>query len=327
MTTPMSNTQVTGSAIAGGVAAVLAKILFYPLGTVRDTLTTSGVKGMRRLKFSDLYVGLPVGCFDSAQYHGMHFFLFEFFKVRMERFLQQHPLEAFPALLTGMFGGVIVNVIGAPIETILMHLRCKAGLGIADGQTTIGAIQEVVERDGFLGLWTGFRGNLLMVLQPAIIFVIVDIMKRRLTRNGKIPMKPVGSLLCGIVGEAISTCIVWPIQAANKHIKTRHLREKDTTKDERTVKDGSNKEVLEIVPVLKRMYFGKNGEGGLARIYSGVVPEVVANSLKGGFRYLVKDGMNELFIGLLEKMLHLYEVPYEGSTREQGRQTAEINVL
>jgi hypothetical protein len=299
-TAPMTNMQVTGAALSGAVAAVLAKIIFYPLGTLRDTLSIAGSQGVKRLRLSDYYVGLPIGMLDSAQYHGMHFFLFEFIKVRVERMLNQRPLQPFPSLLTGMFGGTIVSLLGVPIETVLVHLRNKAGLGIKDNQTTWGAIQEIVRRDGIFGLWMGLRGNLMMVLQPAIIFVIVDRMKRRLTRNGKVSMTPFGSLLCGAVGEAISTVIVWPICAANKRIKTRHLRKKKVQENVGMKRAKKQKEeVLEVVPIIQKMY----REEGFLRIYNGATPEICANALKGAFRYLVKDAMDSFFIGTLENMM------------------------
>ena len=297
MATQMTNTQVTGAALSGAVAAVLAKIIFYPLGTLRDTLSISGQKGVSRLTFADYYVGLPIGMLDSAQYHGMHFFLFEFIKVRVERFLNQRPLQPIPSLLTGMFGGVIVSTVGVPIETILVHMRNKAGLGIKDDQTTWGAVQEIVQRDGILGLWTGLQGNLMMVLQPAIIFVIVDRMKRRFTKGGTIQMTAIGSLLCGAIGEAISTIIVWPICAANKRIKTRHLRKK--IEQGKEGKEEEEKEVLQVVPIVTKMYM----EEGIQRIYNGSIPEITANALKGAFRYLVKDAMDEFFISSLQSLI------------------------
>ena len=64
-------------------------------------------------------------------------------------------------------------------------------------------------------------------------------------------------------------------------------------------KEEEEKEVLEVVPIVTKMY----REEGLKRIYNGSIPEITANALKGAFRYLVKDAMDDFFISSLQSLI------------------------
>lgn len=128
---------------------------------------------------------------------------------------------SFRRLISGAFAGAVSRTAVAPLETIRTHLMVGSS-----GNSTTDVFQNIMQKDGWKGL---FRGNLVNVIRvapsKAIELFAYDTVKKVLTpKSGEPPKTPIPvSLIAGACAGVSSTLVTYPLEL----LKTRLTIERD----------------------------------------------------------------------------------------------------
>ncbi|XP_050075127.1 peroxisomal membrane protein PMP34 [Anopheles maculipalpis] len=228
-------------AVSGSAGSVIAMSAFYPLDTVRSRLQLEEPERRKALStwrilrnlideegFETLYRGLVPVLESLCISNFVYFYTFHSLKALRGGAGQ----TALGDLLLGSLAGVVNVLTTTPCWVVNTRLKMK-GLdqhakrngapshsdlqydGLIDG------LQYIARTEGVRGLWAGAIPSLMLVINPAIQFMVYEALKRRLTvgGTGKTP-SAITFFSIGAVAKMIATVLTYPLQLVQT--KLRH---------------------------------------------------------------------------------------------------------
>ncbi|XP_030649674.1 peroxisomal membrane protein PMP34 isoform X3 [Chanos chanos] len=118
--------------------------------------------------------------------------------------------------------GVVNVLVTTPLWVVNTRLKLQgANFRNADIRPTqysgmIDAFVQIVRQEGLWSLWNGTFPSLLLVLNPAIQFMIYEGLKRQLRRGG---LSAVEVFLIGAVSKAVATTVTYPLQTVQSVLR------------------------------------------------------------------------------------------------------------
>lgn len=214
-------------ACAGGSAGAFTYVALYPLQTIKTKLQTKGasqiydntldaiVKTFKSNGVKGFYSGVSAVLVGSTFSSAVYFATCEFGKSLLSKFDDFPPVLIPPT--AGLMGNVVSSAIMVPKE--LVTQRMQAG---AKGRSWEVVVQ-ILERDGFLGLYAGYAATLLRNLPAGVLsYSSFEWLKTAVLRErGKEKLSPFESVCCGALAGAISASLTTPLDVVKTRLMTQ----------------------------------------------------------------------------------------------------------
>jgi solute carrier family 25 (mitochondrial S-adenosylmethionine transporter), member 26 len=281
---PPSRAAATGwrLAAAGGAAGAFTNVLLFPLDTaktlrqadparfsgalpaLRAVLATRGIAGV--------YAGIAPALFGSALSSALYFSTYEFVRRRVAERQAAKRWRAPINALAAACGNVASSILFVPKEVVKQRMQAAADV---NSVRFVGAAVNLVQTDGFVGLYRGYKATLLRNIPSTMLrFVLYEEAKlalmhlharRRHATQQPVnkaalpsPLSPLEHLGAGAVSGAIASAITTPMDV----IKTRFA----------TARVAPGAGIVRVASDIVK-------ERGVAGLYVGIRPRVLWSAL------------------------------------------------
>uniref|UniRef100_A0A182M5J5 Peroxisomal membrane protein PMP34 n=1 Tax=Anopheles culicifacies TaxID=139723 RepID=A0A182M5J5_9DIPT len=290
-------------AVSGSAGSVIAMSAFYPLDTVRSRLQLEEPERRKALStwrilrnlideegFETLYRGLVPVLESLCISNFVYFYTFHSLKA-----LRNGGQSALGDLLLGSLAGVVNVLTTTPCWVVNTRLKMK-GLGQhakhngsrgTDVQYDglLDGLQYIARTEGVRGLWAGAIPSLMLVINPAIQFMVYEALKRRLTAGGtaKTP-SAITFFSIGAIAKMIATVLTYPLQL----VQTK-LRHGNTDRNLNLPADVDTVQMLLII--LKRQ--------GVAGLFRGLEAKLLQTVLTAALMFMAYEKIARFVTSLL----------------------------
>jgi len=149
------------------------------------------------------------GLVSQLQATGLSYFVyFSVYNYMKPRFRAKQLPQSVADLVSASLAGILGVMLSNPLW--VATTRLKIGRASADGLWQELAV--IFAEEGLFALWNGVSSSLLLVANPAIQFMIYDLLKRNLFRAPEISASE--AFLAGAIAKSVATCTTYPIQVA-----------------------------------------------------------------------------------------------------------------
>ncbi|XP_030591911.1 peroxisomal membrane protein PMP34 [Archocentrus centrarchus] len=213
-------------ALSGAVGSVTAMTVFFPLDTARLRLQ---VDENRKAKSTPAVLAeivkeegllapyrgwFPVICSLCCS-NFVYFYCFHCLKAGWLKGKQSAPSTD---LIIGIAAGVVNVLVTTPLWVVNTRLKLQGSKfrnedirpttysGILD------AFVQIIRDEGVGSLWNGTFPSLLLVLNPAIQFMIYEGLKRKLRRGIPKELSSLEVFVIGAIAKAVATTVTYPLQ-------------------------------------------------------------------------------------------------------------------
>ncbi|KAE8646664.1 S-adenosylmethionine carrier 1, chloroplastic/mitochondrial [Cucumis sativus] len=188
-------------AIAGGAASFVVEAALYPIDTIKTRL--QAVHGGGKVALKGLYSGLAGNLVGMLPATAIFVGIYEPTKQTLLNSLPEN-LNALAHLTAGVVGGVASSIIRVPTEVVKQRMQTSHFASASN------AVQVIVSREGFKGLYAGYGSFLLRDLPfDAIQFCIYEQLrigyKLAAQRDPNDPENAIIGAFSGAVTGAITT--------------------------------------------------------------------------------------------------------------------------
>ncbi|XP_017487150.1 PREDICTED: peroxisomal membrane protein PMP34 [Rhagoletis zephyria] len=253
-------------AVSGAAGGCIAMSTFYPLDTVRSRLqledpdkigaarsTTQVIKEIVLGEgFQALYRGLGPVLQSLCISNFVYFYTFHSLKALSADGKQQSALRD---LFLGSIAGILNVLCTTPFWVVNTRVRMRNVAGTSDDvnkyyKSLIGGLIYVAKTEGIRGLWSGTIPSLILVSNPALQFMMYELLKRNLMKFTGTDISSLGFFGIGALAKAFATVLTYPLQLVQT--KQRH-RTKQSSTTKHTSSDASMVEIM--LSILKHQGF------------------------------------------------------------------------
>ncbi|KAH8415472.1 hypothetical protein KR222_000359 [Zaprionus bogoriensis] len=222
-------------AVSGAAGGCIAMSTFYPLDTVRSRLQleeSGEVRSTRRVikeivlgeGFQALYRGLGPVLQSLCISNFVYFYTFHALKLVASNG-QRGQQSAFKDLLLGSIAGIINVFTTTPFWVVNTRLRMRNVAGTSDEvnkhyKSLLQGLQYVAKTEGLAGLWAGTIPSLMLVSNPALQFMMYELLKRNIMTFTGGEIGSMGFFMIGAIAKAFATVLTYPLQLVQT--KQRH---------------------------------------------------------------------------------------------------------
>jgi len=313
--------------VAGSAGGIMSFSLTYPLTTIvtrlqvqsTTTATTNGlestnpddyhgatdafIKILKNEGLTGLYSGLKPGLIAVAVSQGVYYYWYSFFRKMVAGERQQISIAA--SLVIAALSGSISVIVTNPIWIVAVRMQVDKGhdsrsnssqtISQREGnislrkQGVLETSRELITEEGFFGLWKGLLPNLVLVLNPAIQYMVYEYLKaavesfKRKKKDCFVGLTAVETLLLGAIAKAAATIFTYPYIT----IKSRLQVKPDPSGDESKVYKGT-RDVIE--KILK--YEGVTG------FFKGLKSKIFQSVLTAALLFLFQDKISNFILRL-----------------------------
>ncbi|KAK4257938.1 hypothetical protein QN277_007460 [Acacia crassicarpa] len=214
-------------AAGGGIAGAFTYVCLHPLDTIKTKMQTKGaseiyknaldavVKTFQTKGILGFYSGVSAVIVGSTFSSAVYFGTCEFGKSFLSRF-EKYPSVLIPPT-AGAMGNIMSSAIMVPKELITQ--RMQAG---AKGRSWE-VLLKILEKDGILGLYTGYSATLLRNLPAGVLsYSSFEYLKAAVLRTTKKNhLEPLQSVMCGALAGAISASLTTPLDVVKTRLMTQ----------------------------------------------------------------------------------------------------------
>ncbi|KXJ68746.1 hypothetical protein RP20_CCG001878 [Aedes albopictus] len=223
-------------AVSGATGSVIAMSAFYPLDTVRSRLQLEEPERRKALStwailkqlvaeegFATLYRGIVPVLQSLCISNFVYFYTFHSLKA-LRGSITGGSHSALADLILGSLAGVVNVFSTTPCWVVNTRLKMK-GLGHRVKDNTmhydnlLDGLIHVGRTEGAKGLWAGAMPSLILVINPAIQFMVYESLKRRMVGDPK-HASSAAFFAIGAIAKAIATVLTYPLQLIQT--KLRH---------------------------------------------------------------------------------------------------------
>ncbi|RKP08349.1 mitochondrial carrier domain-containing protein [Thamnocephalis sphaerospora] len=295
-----------GNAVAGAGGAIFSLICVYPLDIVKTKLqvqsSTSPVKYQstqhalqtifKEEGFRGLYAGLPAGLLGVASTNFAYFYWYSALRGGYRSYMNKHISTAWELLL-GAGAGALAQLFTIPVSVVVTRQQTMQP---KDRKSFFGTWWEIVDEDGWTGLWRGLRPSLVLVVNPSITYGAFEKLKDTwLNRVGRSQLTSLEVFMVGALAKTIATVVTYPYIMAKVRMQWKPSREEHAA--------GKAVRYRSAVHVLKRTYKTE----GLRGWYNGMQAQISKAVLSQALLMMIKEKLTLytiLLFALLRRTSH-----------------------
>ncbi|KAG0022532.1 ADP/ATP carrier protein [Entomortierella chlamydospora] len=297
-----------GHAIAGTGGAMFALTCTYPLDIIKTRIQ---VRSRNASEASDpdvyvstrdafqkilksegvmgLYAGLLTGLLGTASQNFTYFYWYTLIRSGyINRLPAGDSLSTAMELLIGAGAGALTQIFTIPVSVVTTRQQT---MPLGERQNLRDTAMDIVEEEGWTGLWKGLKPSLVLVINPAITYGMYSrIQELVLKAFRRKDMTPGLVFLVGALAKTLATVVTYPYIMA----KVR-LQWKPSKKDAAT-----HKPYKGAVDVLQRVF----AKEGLKGWYTGMQAQISKAVISQALLFMVKDQLEKytiLLFALLAK--------------------------
>lgn len=292
MTSEVFSYESLVHAVAGAVGSVTAMTVFFPLDTARLRLQ---VDENRRAKstptiLADIvkeegllapYRGwFPVICSLCCS-NFVYFYCFHWIKASWLRGRQSTPGTD---LIVGIAAGVINVLLTTPLWVVNTRLKLQGSkFRNSDIRPTnysgiLDAFEQIIRKEGVGALWNGTFPSLLLVLNPAIQFMIYEGLKRQLRRGVPRELSSLEVFIIGAVAKAVATTATYPLQTIQSILRFGQFN---------TQKEKSK--LLSSLHTVKGLLVNRARKHGMLGLFKGLEAKLLQTVLTAALMFLLYE--------------------------------------
>ncbi|XP_010542981.1 PREDICTED: probable S-adenosylmethionine carrier 2, chloroplastic isoform X2 [Tarenaya hassleriana] len=197
------------SVIAGGTAGVIVEAALYPIDTIKTRLQAAHDGGKIILK--GLYSGLGGNLVGVLPASAIFIGVYEPAKQKLLKLLPEN-LSAFAHLTAGALGGASSSIVRVPTEVVKQRMQTGQFSSASD------AVCQIVAKEGFRGLYTGFGSFLLRDLPfDAVQFCVYEQLRIGYKLAARRDLNGPENAMLGAFAGAVTGALTTPFDV----IKTR----------------------------------------------------------------------------------------------------------
>lgn len=271
-------TEALGDALSGAVAGMFSLLVMYPLDTFKSRQQLVGK--VQHTSLIRYYDGLGIGLVSDGAQQASYYYFYTLLKKLYTQHYHTHPSTS-AALTIGSVAGALNMILTSPLSTI--HTRMQTcSLTSDDKPTVINTAKEIVQSKGVLGLWSGLRTSLILVVNPSITFFAFETLKRYLQKL--LTGKAGGSIssgwlfLLGAVAKLIATMITYPLILAKTRLQTD--------------KERKYRGIVHVFGQVMK-------QSGIFGVYAGMNSKLLQTCLSSAIKFAMKDVFDKFAFGLI----------------------------
>ncbi|XP_020575922.1 protein MITOFERRINLIKE 1, chloroplastic [Phalaenopsis equestris] len=214
-------------ASAGAIAGAFTYVCLLPIDTIKTKLQTRGAaqiysgaldaafQTFRTHGLLGFYRGVSAVLVGSASSSAVYFGTCEFGKSFLSKF-SFYPLLLIPPT-AGAMGNIVSSAIMVPKELITQRMQT----GAAGRSWEV--LLRILEKDGIMGLYTGYSATLLRNLPAGILsYSSFEYLKGFVLRTtGNAYLEPAQSVVCGALAGGISASLTTPLDVLKTRLMTQ----------------------------------------------------------------------------------------------------------
>ncbi|XP_027179077.1 S-adenosylmethionine carrier 1, chloroplastic/mitochondrial [Coffea eugenioides] len=195
--------------IAGGTAGVVVETALYPIDTIKTRLQAA--QGGGKINLRGLYSGLTGNLAGVLPASAVFVGVYEPTKQKLLKLFPE-KFSAVAHLTAGAIGGIAASLIRVPTEVVKQRMQTRQFASPPD------AVRLIISKEGFRGLYAGYRSFLLRDLPfDAIEFCIYEQLRIGYKMAAKRDLNDPENAAIGAFAGALTGAITTPLDV----IKTR----------------------------------------------------------------------------------------------------------
>uniref|UniRef100_A0A672M565 Solute carrier family 25 member 17 n=2 Tax=Sinocyclocheilus grahami TaxID=75366 RepID=A0A672M565_SINGR len=192
-------------------------------------------------------------------------------------------------LIFGIAAGVVNVLVTTPLWVVNTRLKLQGAVsggakfrnediqpthykGITD------ALVQIMQREGVGALWNGTFPSLLLVLNPAVQFMIYEGLKRQLMRGVHRELSSVEVFLIGAIAKAVASTITYPLQTVQSVLRFgQHGQPADQSK------------LLNSLRAVMYLLINRVGKWGVLGLFKGLEAKLLQTVLTAALMFLLYE--------------------------------------
>ena len=262
---PLTTTTSSTSTflLAGAVAGVCVDVVLFPLDTIK-TRMQSAVGFRASGGFGNIYAGIASAAVGSAPSAALFFATYEHAKRALTPYIERGGRGSRYEPLVHCGAAAVAEMVACLVRVPTDNIKQKRQAGLF--HTTQAAVNHIVSSQGMRGFYVGYMSTIMREIPFSLIqFPLYEAMKRYYHTHYT-PLadaNPAVYAAMGSLSGSVAAALTTPMDV----VKTRMMLRRG----------GEAAGSLGVLATMREVY----GEGGLARLFSGVGPRVLWIGLGG----------------------------------------------
>ncbi|MEQ2310037.1 hypothetical protein AMECASPLE_004696 [Ameca splendens] len=213
-------------AVAGAMGSVTAMTVFFPLDTAKSRLQVDDKRKsqstpviLAEIAKEEGFLALYRGWFPVISSLCCSNFVYFYTFNALKKVAASGPGKPRPGkdLLMGMVAGVVNVILTTPMWVVNTRLKLQGvrfrneDLHQTQYRGIFNAFSQIIADEGVGTLWNGTLPSLILVVNPAVQFMIYEAMKRKAGKGGR-KISSAKIFLIGAIAKAIATTATYPLQ-------------------------------------------------------------------------------------------------------------------
>eukprot|EP00732_Lithocolla_globosa_P005888 Lithocolla_globosa_v1_NODE_6424_length_1090_cov_2.584541.p1 type:complete len:285 gc:universal NODE_6424_length_1090_cov_2.584541:197-1051(+) len=262
-------------AISGGCGGITSTIATYPLLNVatrlqaldKDTKTSTVDFALKLVKedgFASLFRGVNSAITATAFTQSVFYYWYESIKARFEG-SKKTPLTVTENLIISSLAGAITAVMCNPFWVVNTRLSVMRKSEQNKNTGTLQVISSIIKSEGITAFFSGVIPSLILVSNPAIMYVVAEQLKTRLiAMRSPNPLSDIDFFILGLLSKLVASTVTYPYIFAKTQLQAK-----------------KGKNTMEIISRVTK-------EEGLLGLFRGYRPRILSSVLTAAiFCFLV----------------------------------------
>lgn len=279
-------------AVSGAVGSVTAMTVFFPLDSARLRLQ---VDENRKAKSTPAILAeivkeegllapyrgwFPVICSLCCS-NFVYFYCFHSLKASWLRGKQSSPSVD---LLIGIAAGVVNVLVTTPLWVVNTRLKLQGSkfrntdIHPTNYSGIFDAFTQIIRDEGVGALWNGTFPSLLLVLNPAIQFMIYEGLKRQLRKGVPRELSSSEVFIIGAVAKAVATTVTYPLQTIQSILRFGQFS--DSTEKSK---------LLSSLRTIQRLLGNRARKFGILGLFKGLEAKLLQTVLTAALMFLLYE--------------------------------------
>ncbi|XP_068648079.1 S-adenosylmethionine carrier 1, chloroplastic/mitochondrial-like [Aristolochia californica] len=199
--------------VAGGAAGVVAEMALYPIDTIKTRLQAA--RGGGKILLNGLYSGLGGNLAGVLPASAIFVGIYEPTKQKLLKMFPEN-LSALAHLTAGAIGGAASSLVRVPTEVVKQRMQT------GQFSSAPNAVRLIVAKEGFKGLYAGYRSFLLRDLPfDAIQFCLYEQLRLGYKLAAQRDLNDPENAIIGAIAGAITGAITTPLDVVKTRLMTQ----------------------------------------------------------------------------------------------------------